>query len=57
MDIQQWRLKIARKCSDVSPHYNISESKQMSFRGMGGSIASSIWQQLDKFGNEVKEAF
>ena len=26
----------------------------MSFRGMGDSIASSIWKQLDKFGNEVQ---
>jgi hypothetical protein len=38
-------------------HYDISESIQMSFRGMGDSIASSIWKQLDKFGNEVKMFF
>ena len=35
-------------------HYDISESKQMNFKGMGDSIASSIWQQLDKFGSEIK---
>jgi hypothetical protein len=33
-------------------HYDISESKQMNFRGMHDSIASSIWKQLDKFGSE-----
>jgi hypothetical protein len=33
-------------------HYDISKSKQMNFRGMGDSIASSSWQQLDKFGSE-----
>ena len=25
-------------------HYNISESKQMSFRGIDDNIVSSIWQ-------------
>jgi hypothetical protein len=29
----------------------------MSSRDMGDSIASSIWQQLDKFGSEVKKLF
>jgi hypothetical protein len=29
----------------------------MNFRGMGDSIISSIWQQLDKFGCEVKKLF
>jgi hypothetical protein len=29
----------------------------MSFRDMGDSIATSIWQQLDKFGSEVKKLF
>jgi hypothetical protein len=35
-------------------HYDISKSKQMNFRGINDSIASSIWTQLDKFGSEVK---
>jgi hypothetical protein len=35
-------------------HYDKSESKQMNFRGINDSIASSIWTQLDKFGSEVK---
>jgi hypothetical protein len=38
-------------------HYDISKSKQMSFRVMGDNIASSIWQQLDKFENEVKKLY
>jgi hypothetical protein len=29
----------------------------MSFKGTDNSIASSIWQQLDKFGSEVKILF
>jgi hypothetical protein len=29
----------------------------MSFRSMDDCIASSIWQQLNKFGSEVKKAF
>jgi hypothetical protein len=33
------------------------ESKQMSFKGMDDSIAFSIWQQLDKFGSEMKKLF
>jgi hypothetical protein len=38
-------------------HDDILESKQMSYRGLGDSIASSIWKQLDKFGSEVKKFF
>jgi hypothetical protein len=34
-------------------HYDILKSKQMNFRGMHDSIASSIWKQLDKFRSEV----
>jgi hypothetical protein len=30
---------------------------QMSFRGLGVSITSSIWQQLYKFGSDVKSMF
>ena len=29
----------------------------MSFRGIDDSIASSIWQELDKFGSKVKMLF
>jgi hypothetical protein len=38
-------------------HDDMSESKQISFRGMGDSIASSIWRHLDKFGSEIKKFF
>ena len=38
-------------------HDNVSDSKQMSFRHIGDSNASSIWKQLDKFGSKVKKLF
>ena len=33
------------------------QSKQMSFKGMDDSIGFSIWQQLNKFGSEMKKLF
>jgi hypothetical protein len=36
-------------------HYDISVSKQMSFRDMDDGIAFSIWQQVDKFGSNIKK--
>jgi hypothetical protein len=38
-------------------NYDISKSKKMSFRNMDDSIASLIWQQLDKSGSEVIKHF
>jgi hypothetical protein len=39
--------------------YHHSKRKKMNFRGLGDSIASksSIWQQLNEFGSEVKKLF
>jgi hypothetical protein len=36
-------------------HYDISKGKQMSFRSKDDSLVSSIWQQLDKCGSEVRK--
>ena len=38
-------------------HNDKSESVQTSLKGLGDSIASSIWQHLDKFVGEVQHFF
>ena len=38
-------------------NYDISKSKQMSLRSIGYSVASLIWEQLNKSGSKIKRHY
>jgi len=49
---------IKSKGNVVKYHQNkIPDSIQKKFKGLGDSIVSSIWMQLDKFGSQVQQFF